>query len=177
MATVSITPKSLRRATICKVDKRRVQRQGLRNGQCANGLGWRAVAVRDAITQSLLAHLVRPTMTGLTVCQMVAVCQRPWLARCGSLSFRFGCSSAAIGPNYGPACHNSLTHRVLRCPSSRATVARLLGLVALLPRPVLSACQFTATERKCRGCKPAARYIKAFQHFVVVASFWSDSHG
>ena len=36
---------------------------GSANGQCANGLGWRAVAVRDAITQILLAHLVRPTMT------------------------------------------------------------------------------------------------------------------
>src|SRR5438105_10789695 len=34
-----------------------------KRGQCANGLGWRAVAVRDAITQILLAHLVRPTMT------------------------------------------------------------------------------------------------------------------
>src|SRR5437879_2800691 len=35
----------------------------VKRGQCANGLGWRAVAVRDAITQILLAHLVRPTMT------------------------------------------------------------------------------------------------------------------
>src|SRR5207244_10394002 len=55
-------PKSSRRATICKVDKR-VQGMGLPNGQCANALGWRAVAVRNAIPQILLAHLLRPTTT------------------------------------------------------------------------------------------------------------------